>query len=43
MEDLIKWKRDFEIFFIDHYAGDIGNTSIAGTQKQILPSVPPTL
>ena len=24
-EDLIKWKRGFEIFFIDHSAGDIWN------------------
>ena len=27
---LIKWKRGFEIFLIDHYAGDIGNKNIAG-------------
>ena len=28
VEDLIRWKRSFEIFFIDHYPGDIRNTSI---------------
>ena len=26
---LIKWKRGFEIFLIDHYAGDIGNKKIS--------------
>ena len=30
VEDLIRWNRGFEIFLIDQYAGDIGNTSIAG-------------
>ena len=30
MKELIKWKESFEIFLIDHYAGDIGNISIAG-------------
>ena len=30
VEDLIRWKRGFEIFLIDHYAGDIGNKNIAG-------------
>ena len=29
LEDLIRWKRSFEIFLIDHYAGDIENKSIA--------------
>ena len=29
VEDLIRWKRGFEIFLIDHYAGDIGNIYIA--------------
>ena len=27
VEDLIRWKRGFEIFLIEHYAGDIGNIS----------------
>ena len=30
VEDLIKWKRCFEIFLIDYCAGDIGNKNIAG-------------
>ena len=30
LEDLIRWKRSFDIFLIDHYAGDIENKSIAG-------------
>ena len=30
VKDLIKWKRGFEMFFIDHYAGDIGNKNITG-------------
>ena len=30
VEDLRRWKRSFEIFLIDHYAGDIGNENIAG-------------
>ena len=30
LKDLIKWKRGFEIFLIDHYAGDIGNKNITG-------------
>ena len=29
-EDLIKWKRGFEIFLIDRYAGHTGNKIIAG-------------
>ena len=28
VKDLIKWKRGFEIFLTDHYAGDIGNKDI---------------
>ena len=28
VEDQIRWKRGFEIFLIDHYAGDIGNKNI---------------
>ena len=31
MEDLIRRKRGFEIFLIDHYASDIWNKNIAGT------------
>ena len=30
VKDLIKYKRGFEMFFIDHYAGDIGNKNITG-------------
>ena len=30
VKDLIRLKRGFEIFSIDHYAGDIGNKNIAG-------------
>ena len=30
LEDLIRWKRGFEIFLIGQYAGDIGNKIIAG-------------
>ena len=30
VEDLISWKKGFEIFLIDHYTGDIGNKNIAG-------------
>ena len=30
-EDLIKWKRGFEIFLIDHNVIDIANKNIAGT------------
>ena len=29
-ENLIRWTKGFEIFLIDHYAGDIGNKNIAG-------------
>ena len=30
LEDLIRWKRGFEIFLIGQYTGDIGNKIIAG-------------
>ena len=30
VEDLIRWKRDFEIFLIGYYAGDIRNKNITG-------------
>ena len=30
VEDLINWKRRFEMFLIDHCAGDIGNKKITG-------------
>ena len=30
VEDLIRWKRGFEMFVIDHYDDDIGNKNIAG-------------
>ena len=30
VEDVIKWKRGFEIFLIDHYHGDIRKKNIAG-------------
>ena len=30
MEDLIRCKRGFEIFLIEHFAGDVGNKNIAG-------------
>ena len=29
VEDVIRWKRCFGIFLIDHSAGDIGNKNIA--------------
>ena len=29
VEDIITWKRDFKIFLIDHYAGDVENKKIA--------------
>ena len=35
VEDLIKWKRGFEIFLIDHYAGDIGNKNNTGKYQKI--------
>ena len=39
-EDLIRWNKGFEIFLIDHYAGD---QSLASIQKTVLITVPPTL
>ena len=30
LEDLMKWKRCFEMFLIDYYAGDIENKNVAG-------------
>ena len=30
VEGLVRSNRGFEMFLIDHYAGDIGNTNIAG-------------
>ena len=30
VEDLMRWKRGFDIFLIDYYADDIGNKNIAG-------------
>ena len=30
VEDLKRWKIGFEIFLIDHYAGNIWNENIAG-------------
>ena len=30
VKDLIRWKRRFEIFLIDHDAGDAGNKNIVG-------------
>ena len=30
VEDLTRWKRGFETFFIGHYTGDNGNKNIAG-------------
>ena len=39
VKNLIRWKRDFEIFLIDHHAGDIGNKNITGKYLRILVSV----
>ena len=30
VKDLIRWKRGFEMFLIDYYAGDIGNNNVTG-------------
>ena len=30
VEYLKRWNRGFEIFFIDHYAGDVGSKKITG-------------
>ena len=43
VEDLIRWKRCFEIFLIDHCASDIANKNIAGKYQNILVSVSSTL
>ena len=43
VKDLIKWKKGFEIFLIDHYAGDIGNKYITGKYQKFLLSLRPTL
>ena len=43
VEDLIRWMRCFEIFLIDHWAGDIGNKNIATKYKKILVSESSTL
>ena len=43
VEDLIRWKRCFEIFLIDHCASDIGNKNIAGKYQNILVSVSSTI
>ena len=31
VEDLIRQRRGFEVFLIDHYVGDIWNKNVAGT------------
>ena len=31
VEELIRWKKAFEIFLIDHYEGDTENKNISGT------------
>ena len=43
VEDLIRWKRCFEMFLIDNCAGDTANRNIAGKYQNILVSVPFTL
>ena len=43
VEDLIRWKRCFEILITDHCTGDIGNKNIAGNYQKILVSVSSTL
>ena len=43
VEDLIRWKRYFEIFVINHCAGNTGNKIIAGKYQTILVSVSTTL
>ena len=42
VEDLIQWKRCFEIFLMDHCASDIANKKIAGKHQNILVSVSST-
>ena len=36
VEDLMRWKRGFEIFSIDYYADDIGNKNIDGKYQKFL-------
>ena len=43
VEDLIRWKRCFEIFLIDQCASDIANKNIAGKYQSFLVSVSATL
>ena len=43
VEDLLRWKRCFEIFLIDHCISDIANKSIAGKYRNIVVSVASTL
>ena len=43
VKDLIRLRNGFEIFLIDHYAGDIENNNIIGIYKKIFAPVPPTL
>ena len=38
VKDLIRWKRGFEIFLIDHYPGDIGNKSLISIKKSLYQS-----
>ena len=40
VEDRIRWKRGFEIFLTDHWAGNIGNKNIAGKYQNILVTHP---
>ena len=42
VEDVIKWKRGFEIFLIDHYHGDIRKKNIAGKYQKFLYQCHPT-
>ena len=43
VEDLIRWKRGFEIFLIKHCAGDMRNKNIAGKYSKIPVSVSTSL
>ena len=43
VEDLIRWSRGFEIFLIDHYAGDIRKKNIAGKYSKFFVLLPPIL
>ena len=36
VEDQIRWKKGFEIFLVDHCAGDIGNKNIALSVEKFL-------